>query len=422
MAEAPSPVTSSPVRPAGASAGGGVLVLALARAAFGETTLGLRIADDLAAMGHPVHFLVHPAVQKVFGGGGRDVEVLAAERGDALDVRLDAVLRRARPRAILLADLLMAITELRRRHAGPRVLSRFNLPIIGMDPWNLPELDARLDIAPGPPVQVAETAANHPLRVVPVPFARPSAAGAVNLLPRVGDAASRRATTRAAMGLGPADKLVFFASSGWQQRSYGDATVDRVAAGVPRLVGAYLAALDISVLHVGPSPMPWQGLRRYVHRTQLAHEAFLDQLAAADLLLSLNAPATTATAAVALGVPVLTLQNSFVGESLDALWSWLGRRPDPVVVAWAREHVPLYRFLMWPMSAWGMLSKLFEGNPYDGLLNRVEILDAEAVLGGARRLLSGGEDEAAVRGYFEEVRRLPGAAEQVWSLAEGRGG
>lgn len=396
-----------------------MLVLALARAAFGETTQGLRIADDLRAQGRPATFLVHPAVARVFEGGGRDVEVLGDERGDSLDARLERLMRRARPRAILLADLLMAMTDLTRRHAGPAVLSRFNLPIIALDPWNLPEIGASVDIAPGPPVHVAAHAAHHPLRVVPVPFARPGVAGAVDLLPRVGAAAQARAETRAALGVGPHERLVFFASSPWQHRGYGDPAVDRVTAGVPRLVGAYLAALGerVRVLHIGPSPMPWGALgARYQHQAQLPHEAFLARLAASDLVLSLNAPSTTSTAAIALGVPVLTLQNSFVGASLDTLWSWLGREPHPLVVAWARAHAPLYRFLMWPMSAWGMLTRLLADNPYDALLHRVELLDAERVMASARALLEGG-DEAARLDYLARVAALPGAAEQVWSYA-----
>ena len=423
MAQADTSQSSSPARRDKASGRAPVLVLALARAGFGETTLGLRIADDLAAMGHPVHFLIHPAIERVFSGGSRDVEVLGDERGDGLDVRLGRLVRRTQPRVILLADLLMAITDLRRRHAGPKVLSRFDLPIVALDPWNLPEVGGVLDFAPGSAVPVAAEATQHPLRVVPVPFARPGVAGGANLLPSVAPPSrSARAEARAALGLGSADKLVFCATAGWQHRRYGDPVVDRVATGVPLLVGQLLTALGerVRVLHVGPSALPWAGALgdRYVHRAQLPREAFLAQLGAADLVLSLNAPATTSTAAVALGVPVLTLQNSFVGDSLDALWSWLGEAPAPVVVDWARRYTPLYRTLMWPMSAWGMLSRVLRDNPYDALLHRVELLDARRVVETAVRLLDHGEDAAARERFLAAVQRLPRPAALVRGYAD----
>lgn len=419
MARTEASPVSSPLRSEGASAGGGVLALALARGGFGETTLGLRIADELRAAGMPVQFLIHPALSRVFEGGAHPFERLADERDETLDARLDGLVRRGRPAAILLVDLLTTITELLRRRAGPRVLSRFDLPIVALDPWNLPEIEGQLDFAPGAPLTVAEAATHHPLRLVPVPFARPEAPGAVELLPRIAPLTPEaRAAERAALGVSPGQRLVFLATAGWQQRRYGDPGVDRLVDGVPRLVGAYLAALgpDVRVLHVGPAPLPFDVLgERSLHRDQLSPDRFLAGLGAADLVLSLNAPATTSTAALALGVPILTLQNSFVGESLDALWSWLGRRPDPTVVAWARAHAPMHRFLMWPMSAWGMLSRVLADNPYDALLHRVELLDAERVLETARRLLSEGQDEAIRSAYLARVRSLPGPAERMRS-------
>lgn len=403
---------SSPAGADKASGAAPVLVLALGRAGFGEAALGRRVAADLASLGHPVHFLIHPAIARAFEGADGEVELLGDERDALLDARLTALVRRARPGAILLADLLMAITELERRAAGPRVLSRFDLPIVALDPWNLPEIGGVMDMAPGAALPIAASAIDHPLRLVPVPFARPSAAGGAQLLPRrPPPSPSARAAARTALGLGPSDKLILTATARWQQRRYGVERVDRAVLGVPRLVGAYRAAMGerLRVLHVGPAPLPWAEPlgARYRHEQALPPEEFEARMIAADLLLSLNAPATTSTAAVAHGVPVLTLQNSFVGETLDALWSWLGERPAPAVVQWARVNTPLYRFLMWPMSGWQMLSRVLADNPYDRLLNRVELLDARRVLETMHSLLERGEDEAARAAYLDEVRALP---------------
>jgi hypothetical protein len=169
---------------------------------------------------------------------------------------------------------------------------------------------------------------------------------------------------------------------------------------------------DLHLVHIGVEPFPFAERMpgRYHWHASLPAPDFRTVLSSSDLLLSLNASATTNTLAAVSGVPVLVLQNGFDGPAAD-LPTFLGRAPTPAVAAWAERHLPIYRFLMWPMSMWGALTPVLADNPYDRLLHRTEILDGARVREQLNTLLfdvAARERAAQARArYVDSVSGLP---------------
>ncbi len=360
------------------------LFLALARSGWGEAILGLRVARRLVARGDRVTFLAHPGMARIFVGEPVGLELLGEEEGDAVEARVAGLLRALRPRALVLADLLLVVTELVRRRA-PRALARTGVPIVGVDTWHLPELGGELDLHPSERLTLAAHLVGHPRRLVPVPFVRPGVPGAALILPD-GAPASRaeRASARAELGL-PQGPLVLMATAGWQHKIYGDEPTRRLPAALPRLLAPAIEGLD--VVHVGPQPLALPGARLH-HAPQLPAATFERLIGAADLLLATNASATTNTTAVVRGVPVVTVVHS--------------GPPDPDL-PWA--------FQAWPIGLSRAMGTLLRDNPWDAALHRRELRDPEGLRATIAALLPGGADRegalATAAAVLEGLRRVP---------------
>jgi hypothetical protein len=170
------------------------------------------------------------------------------------------------------------------------------------------------------------------------------------------------------------------------------------------------------VLHVGPRPFdPGPLGERYRALPALPPAAFERLVSACDAVVSFNASATSTLMALATHVPVILLENSSAGRSVEGVEAELGQRLTADTARWLVDVLPLHRFRVWPLGLFGLLEPVLRDNPFLAAVRSVEILDEEAFAVACGELISPGaaRDEArsAEATYCERVRTLPTAAE-----------
>jgi hypothetical protein len=316
--------------------------------------------------------------------------------------------------AWVLVDLYLGGTRLLDRGVEPRSCVAVGPPLIGIDTWDYRAIGQGLDLS-----EYARSRVNHHTwstlerRLVPVPFARWDTADACNLLPVSTTPELEPARVRSELGVGDR-KLLLLCTSFWQhERLALRETADAVS-----LLSWHLRALDCdwTLVHVGPRDLSLAGDLgdRYVRLGALPVEKFEQVVRAADLVVSLNASATTNTTAVTLGTPVLTLVQRLAITTPAQLESITGRPCSAFVGDWILRHAPVQRFLMWPMCMVSALGPHVTDTPYGSLLHLTEILDEGSVQERMSALLF---DRGATRGsgeaYVARVRQLPDPATLV---------
>ncbi len=398
---------------------------ALGDTGWGEVTLGLRIARDAVQAGHEAVFTVPRRLVGHVRTAGFEAHADPGGVRDAVLPALDAQCPNADAR--VLVDLNLTGAALFQRQVHPDTLLA-DRPVVGIDTWTFAELleaGVAIDLGPGVEVPVERVWGELPNRIVPVPFARPNARHACDLLPRTPRVDGRiREQRRKALGLdGPA---VLLCSSGWQHRLLAQMQGSHTGP-VLELVALYLARLgdDVRVLHVGPEDLPWpSAFETRVQRLAPMDVAdFEATVAAVDAVLSLNASATTNTTALHLGTPVLTLWNAWSAGGAELAFK-LGYRPSSELRSWVRSHAPVSRFAMWPMGWQRVLATLLADNPYADRLHLTDLLDEQSVhdtLSGFLRDDGRRDIEAAEQArYVERVRALPSPASMLAGFLEGR--
>jgi len=390
---------------------------------WGEAVLGLRIARELIERGHRVTFAAPRSLGPLLRSSG--VEPIALnEHRQRLSQVVPRLLARSNSTALLLVD---AATWSWRPLAGRAFLRRLDLPVIALDVWGIGEPGFRWDFSDSVPVRPDPVPAQ--LRLLPVPFLRPSARkGSYDALPRLTlTSRSARRACRDALGVAARERLILLTSARWQSGTQPSVQANRLARLLPWLAAALVgrAGGGVRVLHVGPEPwFPFRIAlrRRYRWSPQLAPAAFESALRAADLLLSFNAAGTASSSAIALGIPVLTGINSNAFGSIDQALGVLGADCSPLLRAWLRHAVPLYPFAMWPLGLHRVMLRALARNPYRQLINPTEILQEDQFVArlrellydiGARRALS-----EAQAGYRQRVARLPRAADLITSFLD----
>ena len=287
-------------------------------------------------------------------------------------------------------------------------LDHLSIPVIAFDVWNLPETDLAWDT--GTELwRVPAAAQRFEHRLCPVPFIRPTPApGRYNALPAAPTDPSMRQRARDELGLDEASRLVLTTTGTWQtERAASTAYHRHLTRVVPPLVVSALARLDASVrvLHVGHEPLataPDVLADRYRWHERVAAAKMRELMSAADLLVTLNASATTISTAIALGLPVVLAINSY-----DAAIA-----PDDLR-ARVEALSPLHPFQVWPLGLHSFLAPVFADNPYLDAITRVELLDETAVVEACHRLLSDSQASAQARArmatYRQLVEQLPSA-------------
>lgn len=380
------------------------LFLAPAVAPFGEAVMGRDLASAAHAAGHDVTFLHTRAVARVFEGA-------AFRRGiidDVLPMLPDTVLGELRAQRVDVLVLVDAISTYGVLGARIRTLvASSSAKVVALDLWGLRETSLECDLGETTTRLDPVLAALPLLR--PAPVARPDALGAYRALPVLGP--QDRAATRARLGIGETERVVFTASGTWQSaRNFPpDRSMHRLAAAWPAALSLVLRRLeDVRVVHVGPEPFALAG--RYLHVPQVSPAEFQQLLAASDVAIGNNVIATSIATALALDVPPVVIDGA---QRLDEPSLEL---PDDVR-AWLASVVPLYPYAVLPIGLRRFVAPIMAGNPYADAIDRHDVLAPDATAARIRQLLEGDPAKQRAReSYRARIAALPAGLDMLAQL------
>jgi hypothetical protein len=411
------------------------LFLALSPQGFGETLIGLSLADQIAPQGVTSRFIVEGYARPLLEGRGYDFDVIEPGMGRLAGLVIDDVVRRFRPDVIVLADYFTYCSVMERRYRlDPWFLESYDIPVVPIDIWEWANTDFVVDIAGEYVYRTSDRFRSFPAHLRPVPLAHLAPAGRTRPF-RVWDgeepiSARSRSRLRASLGVGDHDRLVLLATAQWQVTSdaaYSEAA-SAVASGIPRIVTRYLERLPAQThfLLIGEIPAAWSGLP--ADRTHAVPPCpprqFGALLQAADAVLSLNIGATTVWRAVMSGVPAMVLGNRHRLRDAADLDSDLGGF-TPFIRDAVRDCLPLHPFRMWPLGFHSFLAPLLTANPYTDAVAQAEVLDEPAAVDGLTSLLFDADGRAsrlaAQHDYADQVRALAETADVFTAVAQDLG-
>ncbi len=389
------------------------LFVAPQSAPFGETVIGMRIAEDLHARGDEIVVFAHESLAILVHG--KPFRFVPVPKGARIDEAIASLAREVNAASIVLLDATGVYMMLKREGTDATFLRTVNRRVIGLDVWNLRRTGLEWDLV-GSSLQHSRYSLDVNQRLIPVPFAPPTGSkGLYNALPRsCGLDAAEREEIRADFGAREGDRIVFFTSARWQDpASQAHEAGRRLALLFPDLIAQALAKLGprVHVVHVGPARFAFDDALgdRYTWLPQRSPQRFAKTLASADMLLSFNFSATTIASAIVEGVPVVLGVSSHAGKSADQIASQLDT-PRFASISWfERLAAPgLFRSFLTPLA---------RNNPYTGAVDMVEVLDESSFIDAMRRALFDEEARAALIErqvkYRAEVESLPTAADLV---------
>src|SRR5262245_21469338 len=395
------------------------LFVALNAAAFGELSLGIRIAEELHARGEEVDFLAPTTTAVLF----RDSPFAHLPVNTLLPSLVEVLpgMVREKPYAsVALIDVIAVVATLDTAWAiDPGFLHGLGVPVIALDNWNVGETDLRWDHG-SDFLAITPKVLEFRKRLVPAPFARPLPGVGYNALPGVGPLSeAERQAVRDELGVPAAERLVLLLSAKWQTpeaqlwKNHG-----RLARLFPPLVLEAMAGLgpQVRVVHVGPERFEGGEVLagRYDWRPHVEPRIFRALVGASDLLLSFNVSAPAMSSAIAMGVPVALLVNSHAGRTVDEVLSGLPGAPENVR-RWLPRVVPLHRFRVWPIGLHDLLTPVLAGNPLLTAVETIEALEWDTLLEGCRVLLFDRAARERLRerqaAYCATVRSLPSGAD-----------
>ena len=377
------------------------LFLALSPHGFGETLIGLALADQLASLGVTSQFIVEESGRTILAGRGHEFDVLEPGMGKLAGLIVDDVVQRFRPDLIILADYFTYCTISVRYQLDPWFIDRYGIPVVPIDIWEWGGTDFVVDIAGDHVYRASERFRSSPASLRPVPLAHLEPGDGGHAHPfrvAAGEeplSARARSRLRSSLGVGERDRLVLLATARWQvtgEAAYSQAA-SSVASGVPRMVTHYLEQLPARThfLLIGEIPAAWSGLPAgRVHAAPpCPQQEFGAMLRAADAVLSLNIGGTTVWRAVMAGVPAMVLGNRYRLRDVTDL-----DRADAVDGGFTEfvrdavtEVLPLHPFRMWPLGFHSFLRPMLTDNPYADAVAQAEVLDERTVVNDLTGLL-----------------------------------
>ncbi|GLX05358.1 DUF6365 family protein [Microbispora sp. NBRC 16548] len=384
---------------------------------YGETFVGLSLADQLADGGVQNHFVTTKAVEPLFRAGRYPFHIID---GDARPVErfVDEVIKDVRPDAIVLADYTNFWGHMVRSGVDdPWFIEKHGVPLLPIDMWEWENTVFAYDFCGrGWGREYDRHILDMDVHLRPVPIAHldpgPSGRGYPYRIvaPEPGRDERTRAKVFAELGLSPNDRLVLIPVSSWQQpkevtRQTTDMMV-RLGERVPELLAHYLRQLPDSthVVVVGPMLEPFTTLpaERLHVLAPTTPDRYHALLSSADLLLSLSMNAVTLARAVLMGTPGMLLTNRFTltdEQSVAGMEQELGGLSD-TVRSWLGEVVPIDPFRHWPKGLYHFVEPLVQGNEYLTAMAHEQLFDEKAVVEGMRGILY----EPAVRERLAEAQ------------------
>lgn len=335
-----------------------VLILCLNRATWGEAYFARALADDL---GRSALVLAHETSATLFRG------VPQRLYRDATGPRVRALLHEVRPSAVVLADLFTTSGTMAEFGEDPADLLRLDVPLVGVDTWDLAVTGYRMDVFDGGRYDIPRWIGRVSRRLRPAPFLRPGGRGSCRWLK----------PARPVRLLRDGRKTILFCTSRWQHQVAGSASVLARLLDLVRRAGP-----ELDVVHVGPEPL--KAGRRYSWRPPSPPEDFRRLLRDVDLLLTANPASTVVGEAVAAGLPVLAVS---------------GGTPAPWTV--------------WPLGLSRFTAPLWERNPLMKALQRTDLDDEAGLLDRLRRILYDFRERERLRAgqisYGRRLKELPTA-------------
>lgn len=394
------------------------LMLAMTPTGYGEAVLGMRLARELRDRGHEVRFLAPQALRPIADDAAIRFGAFDEFAG-SLERVLASTVREQDVASVVLVDAASVFQGFDVLRLDASVFARIDAPVLALDIWNLDEGGLVWDYAAGPITMDPRVASIR--RLVPVPFARPTARRAYNALPA--PIALDRRAIRAELGLDEHTPVVFWPTARWQSPAYQLTPAGRaLATSVPELLASYVAALgpDVHVIHVGPERMrAAAGIdARYHWIPQVPAARFHALLAASDVMLGANLAATTLPSAIAYDVPAVVVINSH--RTGVAISTATGARAR----AYLEGSPQLFPFRVCPAGLHAALEPVIAQNPFADALEIVELLDEERVVATLRSLLfdpaAAGSARARRHAYRAQVEKLPSGAERFEAVLAGR--
>jgi hypothetical protein len=377
-----------------------LLFFALSTAGYGESIIGLSLADQLQSAGVQSHFVISPVSETVLKRSGFEYTLIEPKMGPLARILIDDVVETFRPDAIVLSDYFTFTGVFQNRFKlAPWFIEEYGLPILPIDIWEWEKTDFTIDIFEDDH-EVDKRLLQMDAHLRPVPLAHPDIEGRAFPF-RLYDGTERvsRRTKQhlyTTFGLGPQDRLVLLTIAPWQQLpedKYISPIGTHVLRGVPKLLAHYLEQLPETThfLVLGQAPPELAALPAdRMHLLPPCSPArFSTLLGSSDLVLSLNIGATTLARAVLSDIPAIALTNSFAVPDLAAVAeveARVGGMTD-TVRDWLTEMVPLHRLRMWPLGFHSFLDPILSENPYTDAFTNIELLDERAVLQGIESAL-----------------------------------
>jgi hypothetical protein len=347
------------------------LLLVDSSRSFGRATVGAELGRTLVEQGDRVHVLACIDDDRVFTSAGLTIEPLPNLPGLLLSLFLDDLVGRFRLASIVLCDCHSVLQLLSRRGLDATVLTRYGIPVIGVDTWISGQSGSTIDLfaestfyLPPWPNDV------KPLRTVPI--ARLTEGDELcQMLPRgTRLPTAQRAAVRNAHGRsGP---TVMLATAPWQHALFDDSDCTLVQRIVPEQIARCVAAVPgLRLDHIGPRALPVEGILglRYRWLGTLGPDAFGSAVASADIVITLSPVAATVAQALAAGVPVIWIRNSSL-QWVSDLDSSLCQNVER---ATGRKRI--YPFSIWPLGYHAFLEPVLKGNSILDALVPVEIAD-----------------------------------------------
>ena len=408
------------------------LFLSTARNSWGRSVIASTIASDLVCTGSRVTIFTHRALEPLFSSSGAHLATFGSSMGPLLAPYLNSIMSEVKPDIVVLCDFfsnanVFASEGLNLTHCLQPISEA-----CALDLWDYDRTGYNIDmfgessffLGSGSQIEWERDFRAIRHKIKPVPIVAPlDTSSSFSNLPPNGRLVSGK-DQRHALGLSSGDRAVLFCSAEWQHSHYKSEAGRRLAEALPRLVAGYLAQLGpaVHLVHVGPKTLELDALlgERYHWLPSVSPDAFDNIIASSDLFLTPNISATTITKALVSGVPVVALQNSLVGDTLEAICAQLPFCVSPFLADWIRSALPLYPFSMWPLGYHAFLAPLLANNPYAEAFDILELLHQPTIHHTLQNLLfspAAKEEQLHKHAlYLAQVRALPTGAQRIHQL------